>query len=133
MILLSFAGSMLAYFAFMSAASSAASAQAAASVTNWPPTAAQQTALQSQIGQLVAEVTGQPLSQGEASNLSALLSTAPSKYQATLPLGATPTLAGYQAWVLAGSGAAAAVSMQPTPPWTAQPLSGTMASGSPGY
>lgn len=101
MILLSFAGSMLAYFAFLSASSSAASAQAAAA-TNWPPTQAQQQALQVQITQLVAEV-GRPLTAAEQTNLSNLLANAPAQYQATLPAGTTPTVAGYQAWVLAGS------------------------------
>jgi hypothetical protein len=102
MLLLSFFGSALAYFAFMAAASSAASAQAA-SAQNWPPTTAQQQALQVQIGQLVAEVTGQPLTPQEQQNLSAILTSAPTSYRATLPAGAPATFAGYQAWVLAGT------------------------------
>lgn len=104
MLLLSFAGSLLAYFAFLAASSSAASAQAA-SATNWPPTTAQQQALQAQIGQLVSEVTGQPLTSHQQANLSAVLANAPSQYQTTLPAGTTPTVAGYQAWVLAGTAA----------------------------
>jgi len=109
-LLLSFAGSMLAYFAFMSATSSAASAQAA-SATNWPPTQAQQQALQVQISQLTAEVTGQPLTAREQSNLTALLANAPAQYLAGLG-GSQPTFAGYSAWVLAGSAAAVASSAQ---------------------
>lgn len=103
MLLLSFAGSALAYFAFLSASSSAASAQAA-SATNWPPTAAQQQALQVQISQLVAQVTQQPLDAEEQANLQAILAAAPAEYQAGLG-GSTPTFAGYSAWVLAGSAA----------------------------
>lgn len=112
MLLLSFAGSMLAYFAFLSSASSAASAQAA-TATNWPPTSAQQLALQQQIGALVAEVTGQPLSTKEQNALQALLASAPQQFQASLPSGAKPTYAGYAAWVLAGSAGTAAASMSP--------------------
>jgi len=107
MLFLSFAGSMLAYFAFLSASSSAASAQAA-SATNWPPTAAQQQALQAQISQLVAEVTGRALTAQQQANLTQLLAVAPSQYQATLPSGAQPTTGGYTAWVLSGSAAQAA-------------------------
>ena len=116
MLLLSFAGSMLAYFAFLSASSSAASAQAA-SATNWPPTQAQQQALQVQISQLVAQVTKQPLDAEEQSNLQAILASAPAEYQAGLG-GSTPTFAGYSAWVLAGSAAnAAAASNEPMSPY----------------
>jgi hypothetical protein len=137
MLLLSFAGSMLAYFAFLSASSSAASAQAAAA-TNWPPTTAQQQALQVQISQLVAEVTQQPLTAQEQSNLSVLIAAAPAQYQATLPTGATPTMAGYQAWIMAGT-AANTVAAMPTqyegtnlPPGYPQPAasaSGPMRAG----
>jgi len=102
---------MLAYFAFLSASSSAASAQAAAA-TNWPPTVAQQQALQVQISQLVDEVTGQPLTAQEQANLQMLLANAPAQYQAGLPTGMSPTMAGYQAWVLAGSAAQVAASSQ---------------------
>ena len=109
MLLLSFAGSALAYFAFMAAASSAASAQSAAA-SNWPPTAAQQQALQVQISQLVLEVTHTALTAQEQSDLQALLANAPAQYQAGLPAGTSPTIAGYSAWVLAGSAAQAAAS-----------------------
>lgn len=113
MLLLSFAGSVLAYWAFLSASSSAASAQAA-SATNWPPTAAQQQALQTQIQQLVQEVTGRPLNAQQTTNLAQLLAAAPTQYQATLPTGAQATTAGYTAWVLSGSAAhAAAQATQP--------------------
>jgi len=64
------------------------------------------------------------LSAGEQSNLSALLSVAPQQYAASLPVGSTPTVAGYQAWVLAGSAAQAAASVQPTAPWQATPFAG---------
>ena len=126
MLLLSFAGSALAYFAFMSAASSAASAQAAAA-SNWPPTTAQQQALQVQISQLVVEVTGQVMTAQEQTNLSALLANAPAQYQAGLPTGAAPTVAGYSSWVLAGSAAQAAASLQTS--GTASPYGGPTASG----
>jgi hypothetical protein len=101
MLLFSFAGSLLAFFAVLAANASAASAQAAAA-TNWPPTQAQQQALQVQISDLVSEV-GQPLTADEQTNLQALLANAPSQYQATLPAGTPATFAGYSAWVLAGS------------------------------
>jgi hypothetical protein len=114
MLLLSFAGSMLAYFAFLSASSSAASAQSAAA-SNWPPTAAQQQALQVQIAQIVAEVTQQPMTAREQTALANLLANAPAQYQAGLPSGTKPTIAGYSSWVLAGSAAQAAVSAQTSP------------------
>jgi hypothetical protein len=113
MLLLSFGGSLLAYFAFMSASSSAASAQAA-SASNWPPTQAQQQALQVQISQLVAQVTQQPLTAQEQTNLQAILANAPATYQASLG-SAKPTVAGYTAWVLAGSAANAVASTTPGP------------------
>jgi len=103
MLLLSFLGSALAYFAFMSAASSAASAQSAAQATAWPPSPSDQAALASQISGLVAEVSSHPLSALEQAHLKAQLDAAPAEYVATLPQGATPTLAGYQAWILAGA------------------------------
>lgn len=113
MLLLSFFGSALAYFAFMSAASSAAAAQAAAA-SNWPPTAAQQQALQVQISALVLEVTGRSLTSQQQINLQNLLAAAPAQYQASLPAGASATIAGYQAWVLAGSAAQASSQAQQT-------------------
>jgi hypothetical protein len=76
--------------------------------TNWPPTTAQQQALQTQISQLVTEVTGNQLSAQQQQNLTNLLANAPTQYQATLPVGTAATFAGYQAWVLAGSAAQAA-------------------------
>lgn len=127
MLLLSFAGSVLAYFAFLSASSSAASAQAAAA-TNWPPTTAQQQALQVQISQLVDEVTGQSLTSQEQSNLQLLLANAPAQYQAGLPAGTPPTMAGYQAWVLAGSAAQVAASAQ-QPPYGSQVSYGSQYGG----
>jgi hypothetical protein len=126
MLLLSFAGSMLAYFAFMSASSSAASAQAA-SATNWPPTQAQQQALQVQIAQLVAQVTQQPLTAEEQTNLQAILANAPAEYQASLG-SATPTFAGYSAWVLSGTAANAASTValnQPLTPQSSNPYLNT--------
>ena len=104
MLLLSFAGSVLAYFAFLSASSSAASAQAA-SATNWPPTQAQQQALQTQLTQLYVEMTGQQMSATQQQYLSLTLSQAPTQYQATLPQGAQATTGGYIAWVLSGAAA----------------------------
>ena len=82
---------------------------AQASSTNWPPTTAQQQALQTQISQLVSEVTGKNLSATQQQNLTNLLANAPAQYQATLPAGTTATFGGYQAWVLAGSAAQASV------------------------
>jgi hypothetical protein len=98
MLLFSFLGSMLAYFAFLSAASSAASAQSA-SATNWPPTAAQQSALEEQIARMVDDLTGSPLTDEERAELRQGIAGAPAAYVATLN-GATPTMAGYQSWVL---------------------------------
>jgi len=109
MVLWSFLGSLLAYGAVLSAASSASSAQTA-TATNWPPTQAQLTALQTQISQLVVEVTGSKLTSQEQYNLSTLLSNAPAQYQATLPQGTTATYAGFAAWVMAGSAAQVAAS-----------------------
>jgi hypothetical protein len=112
MLLWSFAGSMLAYFAFLSASSSAASAQVAGA-QNWPPSQAQQQALQVQISQLIREVTGKALTPLQQLHLTDILAAAPTEYTATLPQGAPPTFAGYQAWVLSGTAGQAAAQAQP--------------------
>jgi|GEM_PF-4462839 len=72
----------------------------------WPPSASVQSALQAQIQAQYQQATGQPMTPGLVQQLQQALAEAPATYQATLPAGTTPTVAGYQAWVLAKANAA---------------------------
>jgi len=75
----------------------------------WPPSASVQSALQAQIQAQYQQTTGQPMSAALVQQLQQALAGAPAQYQATLPAGTQPTVAGYQAWVLAKSSAALSV------------------------
>lgn len=82
----------------------------------WPPSAAVTAALQTQISALVADVTGQQPTTAQTSNITNMLAAAPAQYAASLAAsGQTPTIAGYQTWVLSGAYQAAAGSTNTGP------------------
>lgn len=77
-----------------------ASASASTSSTNaWPPSQAVQQALIDQMSAMASGALGRPLTAQEATNIGNGIAQAPAEYVSTLA-GATPTVAGYQAWVL---------------------------------
>jgi len=81
-----------------------ASGTASASATSggdWPPTAADQAGLASQLTQLATVEMGTPPTADQIAAMNANLAQAPAQYEASLlAAGQTPTVAGYRAWVL---------------------------------
>jgi hypothetical protein len=74
--------------------------------TAWPPTPDVQNGLVAQLSTMYQSATGAAPSPAMVTEIQAAVNGAPAQYQATLPQGQAPTVAGYQAWVLAKGQAA---------------------------
>jgi len=77
--------------------------------TSWPPSASVQQGLVAQLATNYQTATGTAPSAAMVTEIQAAVNGAPAQYQASLPQGQTPTVAGYQAWVLAKGQAAMSV------------------------
>jgi hypothetical protein len=79
---------------------------ASSSANTWPPSPSVQQGLVNQLAANAQQRTGQTLSAAQVQQIQSAVNSAPSAYLATLPQGTTPTVAGYQAWVLQQGNAA---------------------------
>jgi hypothetical protein len=75
----------------------------------WPPSPGVQQGLVAQLSANYQTATGAAPSAAMVTEIQAAVNGAPAQYQASLPKGATPTVTGYQAWVLAKGQAAMSV------------------------
>jgi hypothetical protein len=66
----------------------------------WPPSSAVQQALVAQLTQMAQQHSGQPLNVYQTTVLQQQVQAGPAAYQAILPVGTAPTVAGYQQWML---------------------------------
>jgi hypothetical protein len=79
---------------------------ATSSANTWPPSPSVQQGLVNQLAANAQQRTGQTLSAAQVQQIQSAVNGAPSAYLATLPQGTTPTVSGYQAWVLQQGNAA---------------------------
>jgi hypothetical protein len=66
--------------------------------SSWPPSASVQQGVLSQVLAANTAMGGTPPTADDSAQLNAAIAQAPATYAATLPAGASPTVAGYQAW-----------------------------------
>jgi len=78
------------------ASTSSAASSSQASVQQWPPGPQLQAMLAQQYATYYSNATGEQL---DMAQVNALFAQFPAAYQAQLPPGTQPTIAGYQAWV----------------------------------
>jgi hypothetical protein len=92
--------------------------QSSTSSQAWPPSPGVQQGLVTQLSTYYQSATGNVPGAAEVTQIQAAVNGAPAQYQASLPQGTAPTIAGYQAWVLSKGQAA----MQVVSATTAGPL-----------